>query len=127
MNIRNAYPYIYRYPRENVTNRSRSVVVEFSIMDSRNVPLSKPGLLLYSSMQFIDIVPYTLSPQKFQVLNPKPKWCCHAVVTHIPNNRPFVHADPVIGPEIHLDGAAVVLTGSPHALMAPSLTLNVFC
>lgn len=56
MNIPNPFPCIKRYHSEGVSSgsRLRSVVVEITVMEARDVNLNKYGLLTYSSMHSID-------------------------------------------------------------------------
>lgn len=90
-----------------------------------DVNFSKSGLLVYSSMHFIGIIPDKPSPRKFYVYASESKRCCDAVVIPLPNNNPLVHASPVIESGIHLSDAAVAVTGSLLALATPLVTPNV--
>lgn len=120
LNIPNPFPYIKRYQRVGVANgtRPRSVVVEFTLMEARDVTLSKSGLLAYSSLHHIGIVPDTPSPRKFEVLPPEPKRCCHAVLTPLPDSRPPVHSSPAAEAEtaIHVVVAAEAMIVPPPTL-----------
>lgn len=91
-------------------------------MEASNVPLSKSGLLAYSSVHFICTFLDTPRIKNCIILPPELKRCCHAVLTLLPNNRSIVHASPATERQIHLVDA---VTGSPLALATPLVTPHV--
>lgn len=90
-------------------SRPRSVVVDFAIMETKDITSSKSGLFAY------------INSRSF----PKLKQSCHAVLGTLTNNYSLVHACPAITPEIHLVDATVVVIGSPVALVTSSVMPNV--
>lgn len=85
--ITNPFPYIKRHQRLGVFTgtRPRSVVVEFTTTEARDLVLSKAELLKYSKLSYIGIVPDTPNPQKHQVA-PIPKLirrCSVVVESHL--------------------------------------------
>lgn len=123
----NSFPFIKPYQRVGVANGSSpiSVVVEFTIMKARDITLSKFGLLAYSKMHFIVIVPDKFSPQKCLDFSPKPKQCFHAVLAPFLNNHPLIYASPAIDPEICTVDAGIAIYGSPLAIPTTSVTTRV--
>lgn len=75
-----------------MSTRLRSVVVEFTTNEARDVVLSKSELLGYSNLHFVGIVLDTPSPRKHQVgYTSKPKRQCFVVSKSQPGAEKPIH------------------------------------
>lgn len=106
-------------------SRSRLEVIKFTITKAKAVNMSNSGLLLYSSMHFMGIVPDMTSSRKFEILPSESKWCCHVLVTHLPSNHPLIDASSAIETGIHLVDVSVAVTGLLLALATLLVYPNV--